>query len=175
MNRPKGSHLTYRQKLLIYKSFRYDENPINQICQKYDVSISTVKRIIREFNANVKREEIYSKIRNKKMIWLIEVEKWISGFIWSKIGRFTSLDVQKHIMKKLSILIPRNQIWKHLKFIRNLSYKKESARPFTINANKIQLQKQLFWTKLAQHLYKLKILINLDESTTSGDTKINYS
>ena len=175
MNRPKGSHLTYRQKLLIYKSFRYDENPINQICQKYDVSISTVKKIIREFNANVKREEIYSKIRSKKMIWLMEVEEWISGFIWSKIGGFTSLDIQKHIMKKLSILIPRNQIWKHLKFIRNLSYKKGNARPFTIDANKIQLQKQLFWTKLAQHLYKLKILINLDESTTSGDTKINYS
>ena len=78
MNRSKGLHLTNRQKLLIYKGFRYDENPINQIWQKYDASISTVKRIIREFNANMKREEIYSKIRSKKIIWPMVVEEWIS-------------------------------------------------------------------------------------------------
>ena len=68
MSRPKGAHLTYRQRLLIYRSIQYDKNPLNKICQKYDVSISTTKKIIREFSGNVKREEIYSRIRSKKMI-----------------------------------------------------------------------------------------------------------
>ena len=148
---------------------------MNQICQKYDLSIFTAKKIIKEFKSNVKRAEIYSTIRCKKMILSPKVKIWISEYIKSASERFTSLDIHKHIQKKLSVSIPRNQIWKYLKHSEKLSYKKGSARPYTLDVNKLKLTKQLFWVKLAQNLHNIKLLINLDESTANNDTKNSYS
>ena len=106
MSRSKGACLTYRQKFLIYRNIQYDKNPLNQICQKYDASISTTKKIIGEFSGNVKSEEIYSGIRTKKMIWSIIVKDLIFKLIKLIRGRLTSLDIQRHLCKKLSINIP---------------------------------------------------------------------
>ena len=100
---------------------------------------------------------------------------WISEYVKSISWRFTYLHVRRHILKNLSIPIPRHQICKHLKYNERLSYKKGSARPYTLDIKKLKLTKQLFWVKLAQSLTSIKIFINLDESTVSKDTKANYS
>ena len=175
MNRPKGAYLTYNERLWIYKSFRYEGCSLSKICQRYGVSISTAKRIIKQFSSNIRRSEIYSKIRCKKAIFSSTVMDWISEYVKSISWRFTSLHVRRHILKNLSIPIPRHQICKHLKHNERLSYKKGSARPYTLDIKKLKLTKQLFWVKLAQSLPSIKILINLDESTVSKDTKANYS
>ena len=175
LDQPKRAHLTYEQKLWIHKVNQYEGASLNQICQKYDLSISTVNKIIKELKSNVKRAEIYSKIRCKKMILSPKVKIWISEYIKSASWRFTTLDIHKLIQKKLFVSIPRHQIWKYLEQSEKLSYKEGSARPYTLNVNKLKQTNQLFWVKLAQNLYNIKLLINLDESTANNDTKNNYS
>ena len=175
MNRSKGTHLTYNERLWIYKSSRYEGGSLSKICQRYGVSISTARRIIKQFSSNIRRSEIYSKIRCKKAIFSTTAMDWISEYVKSISWRFTSLRVHRHILKNLSIPIPRHQIYKHLKHNELLSYKKGSARPYILDIKKLKLTNQLFWVKLAQSLPSIKILIDLGEGTVSKDTKANYS
>ena len=63
MNREKNAHLTYDQKLFICSQYQYQGKRISHICQKFGVSTSTVKRIIRQFSTNIKRDNIYHEIR----------------------------------------------------------------------------------------------------------------
>ena len=82
----------------------------------YDVSISMIIRITRGFNANMKHEEIYQNILNKKMIWYMVIEERISGFIWQKFWGFTSSNIQKHIWNAINSYkkIKSEKIWRSL-------------------------------------------------------------
>ena len=73
------------------------------------------------------------------------------------------------------IVIPLQQIRKHLKKKEHLSYKKGSSRPIDLNADRLRLLKILLWVKLAQKLPEIKMLINVDESSFGKDTTKNYS
>ena len=81
MDRPKRTHLIYEQKLLIYRSHRYEERTPSQIWQKFGVSFPTVRRIIKQFGLNIRRQELYSKIRWRKNIDSHIVAEWISDFV----------------------------------------------------------------------------------------------
>ena len=64
----KNAHLTYDMKLFIYCQYQYQGKEISYIYQTFGVSTSTVKRIVRQFSTNIKREKIYHEIRWKKLI-----------------------------------------------------------------------------------------------------------
>ena len=57
----------------------------------------------------------------------------------------------------------------------NLRYKKCNSRPFTFNAAKINAARKLFWAHFVDHLEPSTLIINVDESTFSRTSKINYS
>ena len=175
MSRMKNEHLTYEQKLYIYKLHRYERKEVRDICQIFGVSISTVKRIIRQFSSNTWRKDIFKGIRWRKMISSPLISDWISEFVKAKTGNFISQDVRVCIQEKLAVLIPLHQIRKHLKKKEHLSYKKGSSRPISLNVERLKLMKQLFWVKLAYQLNKIKILLNIDESVFNRDTRRNYS
>ena len=141
----------------------------------FGISIFTVRRIIKQFESNTKREEIYSRIRWNKLIRSPKVRALISKYVRSISWSFTSSDIQMYILKEWSVLIPNHQIRKHLKSCERLSFKKGSSRPYALDVDKQKLQKQLFWVRLSQKLSSIKMLINLDESTINKDTKNNYS
>ena len=126
MNRQKWSHFTYLEKLWIYKSHRYEGKILSQIYQKFGISISTVKRIIKQFDSNVKREEIYSRIRINKKIQSLQIKELISKYVKSASWNFTYSNIQEYILKEWSILIPNHQIRMHLKTHEHLSYKREA-------------------------------------------------
>ena len=175
LRREKNFHLTYDQKLLIYFLHRYEGKEIKHICQTFGVSISTVKRTIKLFSSNLKREKIYQGIRCRKLISSPAINEWIAEFIRLKTGCFTSNDVREYVWEKLSIAIPLHQIRRHLKEKEHLSYKKGNSRPISLNIPKLELMKQLFCIRLAHQLSEIKILANIDESSFNRDTKRNYS
>ena len=144
MERSKCAHLTYEQKLLIYKCYQYEKSTLSQIWQKFGVSFSTTRRIIKQFSSNIRRQEVLSKIRWKKNIDSYIVTEWISDFVRKQTGWFDSIDVQRYIKSKLLILIPLHQIRKHLKRKEHLSFKKGNSRPATLNTERLKLLKSLF-------------------------------
>ena len=175
MERSKRAHLTYEQKLLIYKCYQYEKSTLSQIWQKFGVSFSTTRRIIKQFSLNIRRQEVFSKIRWRKNIDSHIMTEWISDFVRKQTGWFDSIDVQRYIKSKLLIFIPLHQIRKNLKRKEHLSFKKGSSRPVTLNTERLKLLKSLFWVKLSQKLPEIKMLINVDESSFGKDTTKNYS
>ena len=175
MNRPKSAHLTFGQKSWIYQWYRVEGKSMNQISQLTGISISTTRRIISEFSTNVRREEIYAKIRCKRLIETKAVSRWISKFVSEKTDHFTARDVHEHIRDQLWISVPLHQVRKHPKEKEHLSNKKGNARPATLNVDRIGLLKQQFWIRITRRLPDIKIMINVDENSITRDTKLNYS
>ena len=78
-------------------------------------------------------------------------------------------------MNEYRVAIPLHQIRHHLKQVHNLSYKKGNPRPALLETERIILLKRLFCVKLAQRLFEVRILVNIDESTINKDTCRKYS
>ena len=110
MNRSKSAHLTFGQKSWIYQWYRVEGKSMNQISQLTRISISTTRRIISEFSTNVRREEIYTKIRCKRLIETKAVSRWISKFVSEKTDHFTARNVHEHIRDQLWISVPLHQV-----------------------------------------------------------------
>ena len=68
-------------------------------------------------------------------------------------------------------MIQVHQIRKYLKANKDLSIKKGSSRPQSLNTKKQELKRQLFWVLLACKLGEIRILINIHVSSFSRDTK----
>ena len=175
MNRKKFEHLTFAQKNWIYWWHESEGKSINQLSQLTETSTSTIRRIIEEFRSNIKRSEIYTNIRWRKSIKSRAVSKWISKFASDQTGCFTSADVQRHVKNQLLIWVPLHQIRKHLKEKDRLSYKKGNPRPINLDVSRVKLLKQLFWIRIAKKVSNIRMLINIDESSITKDTRRNYS
>ena len=175
MNRSKSSHLTYRQKNWIYTRCITEGKLMNQISQLTGISISTIRRIILDFNSNIDRSRLYKMIRWRRLIQSKTVMQCISKFASEQTGCFTAADVQGHIKDELLVSIPLHQIRKHLKINEKLSYKKGNPRPVNLDTNRRKLLKQLFLIRMANQLSGIKMLINIDESSITKLTKKNYS
>ena len=154
--RSKSAHLTFSEKRWIYMHYKNTGDSINTISQRTGTSISTIRRIILSFSRNVKRSEIFSKIRWNRLIDSKVVSKSISKFISSQTGCYTSRDVQDHIYNSLSVMIPLHKIRKYLKQKEHLSYKKGNPRPIDLDFGRVYLLKKLFWIKIADKLSKNK-------------------
>ena len=148
---------------------------LNKISQQIGVWNSTIRRIIIEFSTNVKRSEIYSKIRWRRLIELEQISKIIFNYVLNLIGWFTAKNVQDNIKNDLSVMKPLHQIRNHLKLKKCLSYKKGNPRPININTDRVKLLRKLFWVKKADKLPEIKFLINIDESSITRFTINNYS
>ena len=175
MKRPRSARLTFIQKQWIYMHHGDTDEPLNSISQRTGVSISTIRRIFMEFSTNVKRSEIYSKIRCKRLIESEQIAKLIFNYVKNQTGWFTAKNVQDHIKNELSVMIPLHQIRKHLKLKEGLSFQKGNSRPININIDQVKLLQKLFWVKIANILPGMKLLISIDESLILRYATTNYS
>ena len=129
---------------------------INPNLSKFWISIFTVRRIIKQFESNTKREEIHSWIRWNKLIRSPKVWAIISKYVMSNSWSFTSSDIQKYILKEWSVLIPNHQIRKHLKCCERLSYNKGSSRSYSLDVNKQKLKKAVVLSSTGAKATKYK-------------------
>ena len=85
MNRSKWSHLTYDEQLHLYMENHYNSKTISELCKKYCISLTTVKRIMKLimklFGLKIKRQEIYSKVRWRKSIQQPYIQNTIREFV----------------------------------------------------------------------------------------------
>ena len=139
IKRPRSAHFTFIQKKWIYMHHRDTDEPLNSISQRTGVSLSTIRRIVMEFSTNVKRSEIYPKIRCKRLIESEQIAKLIFNYVRNQTSWFTAKIVHDHIKNELSVLILLHQIRKHLKLKDCLSFKKGNSRPININIDQVKL------------------------------------
>ena len=165
--RYKGQHLDYAEKMRLYNMYSLSKTKIDDICKAYSVSNSTMNRIIKEFENWKDSSNLMTSVRWKTVIKYPSVQKLIKEYIEKESSWFTSIDVRNYVKKSIGISVSLHQIRRHLKTIHNLSFKKGSSRPISLNTERIALLKQLFWIKLSKELEGVKVLVNLDESSIS--------
>ena len=175
MNRNKWSHLTYDEQLYLYSEHHYNHKTANELCKKYCLSITTVKRIIKLFSLKIKRHEIYSKVRWRKLIQQPYIRSTIQNFVNQQSASFVARDVKRFVKSELKVEIPVHQIRNYMKSSLNLSYKKGSRRPIDLDIKRHQALKQLYVVRLANKLSKIRLLWNLDEWSINRDTSNSYS
>ena len=90
-------------------------------------------------------------------------------------GVFTSKDAINEIENKLGIKIQKHQIIKYFKEELRLSLKKGTNRPSNLDRSRQQLLKCIFSVRLISRLTNKTVLINIDESSFSRNTKLSYS
>ena len=175
MNRSKWSHLTYDEQLHLYMEHHYNSKTISELCKKYCISLTTVKRIMKLFGLKIKRHEIYSKVRWRKSIQQPYIQNTIREFVNQQSASFVAADVKRFVKSKLRVEIPEHQIRSYMKNSLNLSYKKGSRRPINLDIKRHQALKQLYVVRLTNKLSKIRLLWNLDEWSINRDTSNNYS
>ena len=88
---------------------------------------------------------------------------------------FTSNDVILAVKKRFWITIQKHQLIKFLKEHLNLSFKKGTSRPSHIKQRRLSIIKWLFSVRLTKRIASNSLLINIDESIFSRNTKRHYS
>ena len=81
MMREKYSHLTYVQKVWLYSRYKTHGEDVRTICQKYGISASTMKSILKIFENNQKSSAKLANVGCRKKIYSPAVGKLIADFI----------------------------------------------------------------------------------------------
>ena len=136
--------MNYSEKLRLYNMYSLSKTKIDDKSKSYSVNNSTMNRIIKEFENWKDSLNLMTSERWKTVIKYQSVQKLIKEYIEKESSWFTSIDVRNYVKKSIGISISLYQIRWHLKTIHNLSFKKGSIRPLSLNTEKIALLKQLF-------------------------------
>jgi transposase len=151
-----------------------DGQSFKEISEKFEISHSTLTRIVQKFESHRHWKEIFSK-RGWKLIESPAIQKHIDSYLDGRTHPFTAKDISLHIYKVWRISLSEAHIRKFLKQERSLSFKKGSARPVNLVTRKQKILQSLFSVYLAKKLNKIDMLVNVDEATFSRNTKAHYS
>ena len=172
-SRTKGQKLTYEEKMTIYQQIK-DGTTVKDIWEIWQVSVSTINRIVKSVEMNKLQNKfplkIWSRVIQSKRLW-----EAISSYAEQNKWSFTWNDVRNHLMKYNDIWVNTNLIRKILKNKLSFSFKRCSSRPITLNWKILKLKKILFLVRLCKMINRHSILANIDESSFSRNTKTNYS
>ena len=170
-----GQRLTFFEKWLIYKEIEFKKKAVFDTWKKFRVSKSTIYKTLKEFKRRG-TTNLWSSWSTKRSI---RTSKTIADHIskqWCNYPYpFTANDVSKNLHKMLRVRLSEKVISQILKESLGLSFKKGKSWPVTWSKNKQQLLKCLFAIKIIPLISKSKLLINIDETSFSRLTKLDYS
>ena len=160
MKRYKHKHLTFDQKMYVYKRIKEGEE-ISHISNRIGIALSTAKKIIRTIQAYPSKNKIFTSIRCKKRIYQQAVKNWIADNVRAQKNWFNTSDFQDFIKNKLLVHIPISQITENLKSRHRLSFKKGTSRLVELDTIKIKLLKILYCWKKTKQIENIKLLITM--------------
>ena len=99
----------------------------------------------------------------------------MSNYIENEQGVYTSKEVQMYLKSEYELNLSSSSIIQHMKSNHNLSFKRVSFRPVFTDFDHIQRLKLLFAVEFSNLVDNTRILVNIDETSLSRTTKINYS
>ena len=166
------SRLSYSEKLEIMKKLRSNLYTKVEIWLRWNISISTINRISREFEADNIPHYAETRILYWKLVESKRIQKLINDYLMTQDELFTSKSIQTMIWYELKIQIPLNIIRKILKLSSRQSRKRVPSRLLKWD---FELMKHLFWIKFTKWLSHLKCMLNTDEFIFSRRTNVLYS
>ena len=165
--------LTIEEKEFIYKQVNNGIS-IKEIKEIYQISQSTINRIVKDFrsnkNINNGRSNIKSRYIQNNSLWRV-----VLLFAKNSSNAFTWRDVKEYILNKHGIWIDTSIIRRILIDKLDYSYKRCSSRPLALDHKIAKLKKVLFALKLLNIINGSSIIVNVDEAILSYSTKTNYS
>ena len=167
--------LSYSEKLEIMKKLRSNLYTKVEIWRRWNISMSTINRISREFEADKIPHYAETRILYWKLAESKRIQKLINDYLMTQDEPFTSKSIQTMIWHELKIQIPLHIIWKILKLNNRQSWKRIPSRVLKWDFELMKHQKLLFWIKFTKWLSHLKCILNTDESIFSRSTKVLYS
>ena len=139
------------------------------------LSYSSVCRIIREYEANVKEFDKMFERRLVNLNWCPAAKSAIRQFVQNESGWFNSKSVWWFVQNITDLHLSCMSIRKYMKDRLNLSFKRVSPRPVVQNQPRINIYKLIFWVEFANLIKTEHVLVNIDEVLLSNSTKKNYS
>ena len=110
-----------------------------------------------------------------KVFLSCKVKKAASSYILCQEEPFRSHDVWRRIYNLFNIGIEAKTMSKFMKTQLGFSFKRITSRPQSLDVQRQYCLKILFAIALTKRIKDVKLLINVDESTLSRSTKINYT
>jgi transposase len=108
--------------------------PVKELSVAYNLSSSTLSRIVKQFKTHPwSKEMIYKKV-GSKIIKSKIVSQFIAMYLKDMTSPFTSKDVAVFLKERLNIVVSEENIRHILKKQLNLSFKKGSSRPWSLDA-----------------------------------------
>ena len=174
VTREKHSKLTANQIKLLSSKILEGKFTVSELSRIYSISRSVLIRLKNKGMKNVEQIPLrkFSKVEIKTRNKLKEM---ISAFDNTWSYPYWVEDVQKYLYDELKIDYPKKLISDIMKNDVNLSYKRCSSRPSSINIDRINLLRKIFWINFADIIDNNALIANWDEWSITRNTKLNYS
>ena len=174
-NRRKLQHLIHNQLVWIYHQLKMKKQTENEIMDKYEISSSTIKRIVRSKGVRDFKYKIDSITTYSEWLSSVRAMELIESYIKRNKVLFTALDIWRKILEVLHITISPHVVRRVLKERFALSYKKGSDRPSSLDIEKQNWLKAIFWLYLFENLNSFKLVVNVDGWVLTRSIKQRYS
>ena len=173
--RKRWHHLCQDQIDWIKLQIEEKSQSIRDMCQRYEVSESTIKRIIKNESTKDKRAEILPPIRYHEWLRNHDLISWMREYIKTTTTAFTCKDLRCHVYSNIQILIPFHVLRRLLVEKFGLSFKKTWSRPIKLDVKRHPWMKALFWVNILKMLPRIQLIVNMDEMLLSRSLKVEYS
>ena len=97
------------------------------------------------------------------------------SFITQQILHLLWMIFKNKINSSSELCLSKDVVRKIMKEKWNLSFSRWRSRPNNVDLEKVKISRSLFCTKFSQMVNKKSLIINIDESSISRSTKIDYT
>ena len=156
--------MSFPERWTVYKMISYEGEDNERMKEKYNLSLSTLKNIKREFDCNSPSSKLQLSKRSSKVMQSSIIQKQVKEYIENTTSPFWVDDVIKFIKQKTGVIIQKYKLRNFIKTIWGLTYKKAASRPSHLDTKLISCLKSLFCVRMIKNLKNTKAIINLDES-----------
>ena len=174
-NRELGQRLTWGERELIFMLHKNEKVPLATLQHRFQISLSTLKRIIAQPATGSHERKVRGDALGMKVFISRKIKKEVASYILSREEPFRSHDVWTRIQNLCNVEIKAKIMTKYMKTQLGLSFKRITSRPLNLDVERQHYVKVLFAVALTKRIKDAKLLINVDESTLSKETKNNYT
>ena len=174
-NRRKLKHFTHNQLVWIYHQLKMKKQTENEIMDKYEISSSTIRRIMRSKGVRDFKYKLNSITTYSEWLSSVRAMELIESYIKRNKVSFTALDIWRKFSEELHITISPHVVRRVLKEWFALSYKKGSDRPSSLDIEKQNWLMAIFWLHFVENLNSFKLVVNVDGWVLTRSIKQRYS
>ena len=171
--RLKNQKLSYFERKLLFDKLHYEWISVKELSKTFSISKGALYRIKHDRRLSSKPIGTRSIFRLSKSEKGVVVE-CIKEFLDRNIYQFNANDVYNNVQINLGINLPIHKIRNILREIFHLSYKRINSRLCFIDMRRLKLAHMLFSIRLLSTINQSILLININETLITKDTKSNY-